>query len=828
MTVAQIVLVGHTHHDLGYTASPRLVDVAHRRMVPRVLDLVESSPGDGPEAFRWTFEVARPVLEHWRTADSAQRRRLVEACRSGRVSVTGGYLNMTQLIDDAELEESYARLEPLRRAGLEIRTEQHGDVNGIAWGTVEAMGRAGLSRLVMALNPDHGRPPFPQPTGFWWEGQSGRRVFVWLSTHYGVGEEWGLVDGDTRRALTEVEAFVARLDARTDYPYDLALIHAANDNRWPTDRFVELVGRWNARHRELPMRTATIDEALDILQAQAQTRPDVPVMRGEWADWWAHGHGSSAREVAVAREARRFWEAARATLALARLRGDGAERVALSDVIGYRRAPYRLSSDAELAGAEALVAENLLLFDEHTWGSWETYSAPSSTFSRSHWNAKAGFAHTAWDWSRAMAVEGLHRLAAPVSAASAAPDAASGPAAGVLVLNPSNTTRREVIEVEVAVHRRERLAVEVGPWATTLARAPRPADRRPGRRVEQGGWIALVEPGAAGVTSLVETATGREWVDPAFGCALGELVREEPLGPHPMFEDPKRFRPEDPGPAFARRPAEPMGEPEVLSGAGWAAIAWASRLPGGGSARSALTLGGDWLALDVELAKPKVRSPESWHLTFPFRLAQPRFWVDGTGGVFAADSEQLPDTCRDWYSIQRAVGVSSPEGGVLWSALDAPLVQLGDFQAGRWSRRLPVRGGLITSWLANNLHFTNFQAAQEIDGRYRYRFRPGGRAPTRQDTGAFGRLVSPGLQAIATSAAPDWTGPTGLTVTPPGAVAAEPRLDRDGQVVVRLRNLTGRPERARVSFVHPERPDRASAADAVLAPHGSASVRLEI
>jgi hypothetical protein len=81
-------------------------------------------------------------------------------------------------------------------------------------------------------------------------------------------------------------------------------------------------------------------------------------------------------------------------------------------VLGYRRGPVRLRSDEELAADFARVDQDLLLFGEHTWGSWETYSKPHSHFSHSHWNAKAGFAYAAWDLARDLAIEGLYRLAA--------------------------------------------------------------------------------------------------------------------------------------------------------------------------------------------------------------------------------------------------------------------------------------------------------------------------------------------------------------------------------------------------------------------------------
>src|SRR6478735_241313 len=364
--IRRLLLLGHTHHDVGYTNSPRIIDGMHAQIVREVLRLAaaDDAASPDPDRFRWTFEVARPVLNFLRSATDDEVRELRDRVADGTIAVTGGYLNMTQLPDLAEFEAAYRSLRPIRDAGIPVRTEQHGDVNGIAWGVADAMLDAGIDRLVMALNPDHGRAPLEQPSAFWWEAPSGRRVFTLLSTHYGFGEEWGIVDGDVELAEQRILEFVERLDARDDYPFDTGVVHAGNDNRWPTALFTRVVRHWNDRHPDRPMETATIDSALDVLAAQAPD--DLPVLRGEWADWWSHGHGSTAREVAVYREARRFALSARAALRLAGERGEG--EPALATVLGYRRGPVRVRDEAELDETFARVEEDLLLFGEHTWG----------------------------------------------------------------------------------------------------------------------------------------------------------------------------------------------------------------------------------------------------------------------------------------------------------------------------------------------------------------------------------------------------------------------------------------------------------------------------
>ncbi|MFC0681116.1 hypothetical protein ACFFGH_25080 [Lysobacter korlensis] len=799
-SIREILLVPHTHHDVGYTNSPRIVDDAHRRIVGEILNLAERGPADGPDAFRWTFEVARPVLRFLEQADPADADRLRRLADAGRISVTGGYLNMTQLPSEAEFDVTYDAVQRLRDAGLEVRTEQHGDVNGTAWGTVDGMLRAGIDRLVMALNPDHGRPPFPQPTGFWWEGQSGGRVFVWLSTHYGYGEEWGIVDGDTELAERSIAQFLERLEARADYPYQTALVHAANDNRWPTALFLDVVRHWNRSHPDVPMRTATVDEALDVLIRQAQ-QAEVPIARGEWSDWWSHGHGSTAREVAVYREARSFARAAQSASALSLLRGDGVP--ALAPVIGYRRGPVGLRSPEETLLDLDLVDEQLLLFGEHTWGSWETYSKPFSTFSHSHWNAKAGFAYTAYDWARDLAIEGMYRALA--SGADTGEDAELSGQSSIVVLNPSERKRTEPVSVEVAGSRRARTVATVPAFGSAVVPVPQPLPERTGREVEFGGYRVAVDPAAGGIVSLVHRPSGRELVDESAIAGLGAVVLEQvdPADPHPMLtRSPKDFHPDFPGPDFSHVVATGTAAPTILESDETTQIVWRSTPAGLPEAVTTLTLYRDSELLDLEvaLAKPERFGPESIFVTFPFAVPDPDFLLETAGAVYAADTEQLPDTSKDWYSIQHAIAVNGDGTGILWGTFDAPLVQLGGFQTGRWARTLEARGGWVNSWLMNNLHFTNFQARQEGTRTYRYRFAPTPAPVLREEVRVFGRSLLEPLQARTYDGPVRLRGSSGLSVEPADRLLAELRPVRGDAVRLRLRNVTAEPVEATVRW----------------------------
>ena len=476
----------------------------------------------------------------------------------------------------------------------------------------------------------------------------------------------------------------------------------------------------------------------------------------------------------------------------------GERDVAVATVLGYRRGPVRLRTPEQIDRDISAVDEELMLFNEHTWGSWETYSRPHSFFSSSHWNGKAGFAYGAYDWARDLAVEGLFRLVA--SGAGDAPIAERA----IVVVNPTERVRTEPVTVEVdGTHDVTVVARDVPAFGTAVlevpAERPRPCSDR---TVRTDRYAVEVDPARGGVVSLVELATGRELIDTTAGHGLGAVVVEQVPADstHPMVtRSPKDFHPDNPGPDFVRTASTGSVLPLVTATDDVVEVRWTGSAPTVPSVVGTLRLyrHTDVVDVDIDLVKPEEFAPESIFIAFPFALSTPRFLLETAGAVYEADAEQLPDTSKDWYSIQHAVGVTGAEGGVLWGTVDAPLVQLGGFHTGEWARELDAPAGHINSWLMNNLHFTNFQARQDGTLRYRYRFRPA--SPDAVEVRRFGRDLLQPLQARAYSGPVGLRGGSGLRVEPADRLFAELRPEGD-EVRIRLRNSGPEPVAARLSW----------------------------
>ncbi|MDQ3655958.1 MAG: hypothetical protein M3457_12885, partial [Chloroflexota bacterium] len=528
--IREILVVPHTHHDVGYTHTPSACLEAHEAAVGEAMRLAEAArDDDSPTSFRWTFEISRPVLQYLRHAPADDVRRLQELVAADRLAVTGGYLHMTQLIGHEEAIRAFWPVHELRhRYGLPVSIVQHGDINGLGWGAVPLMAAAGLDTLVMALNPDHGRPPFEQPSAFHWEGPDGSRVLVWLDLHYGFADlaERGMIDG----AREVIPPLVARTEERTDYPFDFLVVHAARDNMWPDLRAVNAARIWNEQGCTPPMRVVTIETAMARVREGA-ARVELPVVRGEWSDWWAHGHGSSAYEVGIGREARAELRAAETAHALRQVVGQapsarpgGIAAGPTPPLLGWYGPPIADARREDWGERVDAAYDDLLLWEEHTWGAGESVTKPFSQVTQAHWNETAGFGYRAHARARELQRDAVQGLVDALPA---------GEEPALVVVNPLSRCRDELVTVTNRAGTTTRLVRDLPPLGVRIVPLNDPAgeDAGPPERatvIENRFYRVEVDPATAAITSLVDKATGKEWVDTGASTGIAGVVYEEP------------------------------------------------------------------------------------------------------------------------------------------------------------------------------------------------------------------------------------------------------------------------------------------------------------
>jgi hypothetical protein len=244
-----------------------------------------------------------------------------------------------------------------------------------------------------------------------------------------------------------------------------------------------------------------------------------------------------------------------------------------------------------------------------------------------------------------------------------------------------------------------------------------------------------VESGCA--TSLVDKQLGVELVDAASAFGLGQVVHDR----YGSALD-----------ATARLP--PRGAPVTRSavGAGSAFVLsrevattgvvvdrvssaveerMTIRLAGAGCERVETTFrlvrGVRRLDVSHRLVKIAATEKESVFVVFPFPLRSPSIAYELTGGV--GGNVAVPGSAAHVHAIRHWVELKDADTSIAWATHEAPLVQLGDLF-------LPyplypgtidgAGGGLVASWVMNNVWDTNFPAAQGGEVEHGWPARPDG------------------------------------------------------------------------------------------------------
>jgi alpha-mannosidase len=753
MAITEVLILHHSHTDLGYLQNPQALEDLQGRYLDQALDLIEATADRDPaDQVRWTCEVASVVETWWERRSPDQRCRLLRWHRSGHVSLGAMAWNTTPLSGPEELIRHLDPLHRLRGLGFSSRVAIQHDVNGLPWGAVDILAGAGVEGLLMGINIYMGRAPAPRPTAFAWRGAGGGRLAVWHGEHYACADRVLRVErGGLAEAQASWQAYAERLAAQ-GYAHDWVMLTATDpvfsDNNPPNPALADLVQAWNRAGLRPRLRFATPEDICDRLRAL-----DLPERSGDWSDAWNFGAASAAGLVAAIR------------LGRSRLHAAAAAHRAAGSVC-------RLDEgwDAQLRAVE------------HTFAPWRTVAYPERESVHLHSATKAAAAWRAVALGTMHLRDGLERLAGN-------PARGAGQS-GILVFNPADEDQTGVLRLPAALKDPRRrhhiggihaLDMERGTWD-----GERGFDLGPVRVPARGSLVLPVDalpvptPGAGcgrGDGWIAHPAWEIAWVDGRLHITDRRSGRRlDGTGPYgfadPVHEcvDPQRhpIRPPFWGrDAFVRRDEGRFHAnlscwiadwPALRRGVVWESVATADipggvelvrsgRLPGTHHISQAIRLHGHQDAVEIitELDKARETGPESLYLAFPLGLAAGwRMAYDAAGPMARVDADQLPGTCHDWCTSDGAIHLADAQTAVAIAHPDSALWMPHGFRFARESTAIERPADpMPLAWLTCNYWSTNFAAVQPGLLRWRFLMRTGLDAAA---AGRFGRTCQRPLE----------------------------------------------------------------------------------
>jgi len=432
VSIETIVIVNHSHVDLGYTDHQQTAMRMQCSYIDEALDIIEQSNERDPEArFSWTQEVFYPLKVWWESASAKKRERLLRAIRNGRFEVGALSVNTTCFGDQREWAYMLDSLPAKVREAENPRMLMQIDINGLPRKGLEMAWDRGVRRLWMGPNSYYGRPPMPAPCAFYWNLAPGKPMLVWCNAGYNDGtylfnDNWregplpaaydlryrrpepdDLFQSDDEGLLCAHAHLTERLKAmygesalehaqggfnksstRRDYPYKVLVTSVTNqwrfDNDPPLPQLVNFVEAWNRKGLMPRLKIATVSRALDELEQSAEGM--IPTFEGVWSDYWANGQATAPQEVAAAREARRILNSAEAI-------------------------PGGFASGQKKQREEILY--NLMRTGEHTYAAWDSAADPFSTNSMGQLAEKNVFPYRALEGAKMLLWERMQKRLNP-------------------------------------------------------------------------------------------------------------------------------------------------------------------------------------------------------------------------------------------------------------------------------------------------------------------------------------------------------------------------------------------------------------------------------
>jgi hypothetical protein len=824
-----IYFVPITHHDLGYTDTIENVMNRYAGFYDDVLRFCDRT-NDFPEEakYRYTIEGAWSLQHFVTTRPKEAVDKLGAYVKQGRIEIGALFGNeIDSLCGHEELIRlMYPSFGFKRQYGGQINVGSITDLPGLSWGTPMVLAGAGV-RYFFAGLPDYFQWGRNDVHGFWdeaavlrhgkpdafkWQGPDGQTVLVYYQGSYGFFKR--VIGPDSYEEVMEaLPGMLDDMDGKGS-PFDVArYIHNGVDNYPPEVRISSVVRQWNEKWTYPKLVVATNSMFFSALEKQCG---DVRTFRGELPHTdYVVGAISTAKETTVNR--------------LTHDRLLSAEKAA---TIASLVSDYTYPADRI-----ARAYDNVLLYDEHTWGK----DYPAGEAQDWSWNEKSHFAYRAAGLAQGVLSESIDKIAGKIRL--------EQPQRHIIVFNPLAFDRTDVVRVTRFARDKPfdlidnetgaKVAYQIieldGPlaplpyapqrWARgqfekhelfdlvfvgenvpsmgykTYRLAPRedkPAaesgTRAAQNSIENRFFKVALDPRTGAIASIYDKELSRELVDAQAPDKLNQFVAKWVQTGKQEGPSAATIRAGQSGPVYASLVSQSSGPgcPEIIQ-------------------EVVLYEGIKRIDLFNRVLKDSTPQLEVY-FAFPFKVEEPKFRFEGSNSVIEPFKDQFPGSNTNYYAVQHWANVSNPDVGITLSAVESHLLEFG----GLWPcyvsqahhgatpagfgqpfvKPEQVTKGHMYAFVLDSNFRTNFQPVQQGDILFRYSLTSSKGPQANSDNRNFGWAVHNPLIGVVTNGARN--GPfedrmSFCRLDQPNVLLVTIKRAEDGQgVIVRLIETDGK------------------------------------
>ena len=707
-----IHLLHHSHVDIGYTHVQDEVKQIQWKNLESAIKLAAET-ADFPEGarFKWNSEVMWPVETYLREQDPEKVKTMKEAISKGWLGLDAFYANtLTELCSSEELVRLTADARRISlECGVKLQSAMISDIPGWSWGIVPVLARSGVKYLSLGTNTfdrigstikDWGDRPF------YWVSPSGEeKILCWIHEKGYSMFHTGLKYDELKFRLDEGKIFGYMNDLyNNNYPYEIiTLRYNIGSDNGPTDPTLsKAVKEWNEKYVTPKILIMTISESFSEFEKKYGDK--IPSVAGAFTGYWEDGAASSALETAVNRKAALDINTASALMVMNNNSGFNPDKI-----------------------AEAW--RSVLLFDEHTWGSWNSISEPENPFTLSQWANKKQFAIDAGIRSRELIKKALGEKN----------NGSQGQAGRIEVINTHSWNITDMVTIPKELNIGNRLTdisgrvipsqkISTGEVVFIAENVPAFGSRifnlekeeanelpvsKTTDRLENNDFILKVNPVNGSIESLVVKKRNVELVDKNKMPGLNSYYYVSGRSPSDIYTPEKSaavITENGPVTSVIKVNTSARGSKSITN--------YYQLINGLGK-----------IVIRSEIDKEKIYTPEGVHLGFPFNVPSGVLHLDLGYGMYRPEADQMKAACRNYFTPEKWVDISNQDYGLTMVTNDAPLFEIGeiatDANAFGWlSAAKPSQ--TIYSYVMNNYWGTNYKATQDGIVTFRYSIHPHG------------------------------------------------------------------------------------------------------
>ena len=383
-----VYILPHSHVDVGYTDVQEKVLRIHMNNIDEAIKIAARTQDYPKEArFKWNTEAIWVVDNYLARADETHKQAFYEALKKGWINLDAAYGNTnTSATSSVQLMQLFRRgIALAKEQGITLHSMFQGDVPGASWGLAAQADITGIKYFLSAPNASDriGASYKWRDKPFYWLSPSGKqKLLFWQSSPYSIG--YMLKGSKIPNFFTVADPkpyytghpsdnflnpylfdYLAKLETQ-GFPYDMTLLTWAMSDNAPIDpELPDAVKAWNEHYASPKLVITSVAQFFQ--DVEARYKDQLPEIAGDYTEYWADGIASGAREAALNRNAADRLQSATAIWALRSKRGYPA---------------------ADINAAWT----NMLMFNEHTWGAYNSISDPADNKVLSEWNYKQAFA----------------------------------------------------------------------------------------------------------------------------------------------------------------------------------------------------------------------------------------------------------------------------------------------------------------------------------------------------------------------------------------------------------------------------------------------------